>query len=349
MDSTVLKTFAKYPNLIRSDDDVTWAQWLGCHTVDVHSLAGIVKHDRMKDCFKARALALLLAPRARWTPVAIPKTERDDASYFNPIDLPVALSIDLIRFVADMLCEVIDLVNAGTTDVHWTKGLRYACQTGIPILLSRLPYEEGEALFTRYEWLDPVPHMSDEVSGYNPYIFFMTCFHDLDERWKRRADAIMRTNVLAEVRGERKPRRDWEEALWWYMDLLSNQAANTLRYSSALLMDQLEFLLLLPEDSSQDMFGRTRLAWALSQIPEEAFEDLGYRLARRVILLEKGPFRIFDVDGLRMAERLRAAFGEKDAQLASVLETAIHLAEPDIEQSTRSQQWRQTVDAMMSR
>lgn len=115
-------------------------------------------------------------------------------------------------------------------------------------LMTHLDDSWNERLFAHFQLNDLWPYQGiEDSSGYNPLVHL---FHSrIDEKWKVKADAKMRDIILQELRGERLPRAEHENALQCYINHICTSLWGKIPYSFPLMEEQLRFIFLHGQNS----------------------------------------------------------------------------------------------------
>ncbi|MDD5433564.1 MAG: hypothetical protein PHE77_02840, partial [Candidatus Pacebacteria bacterium] len=251
-----------------SEDDKPWKAWVDFERREPRDLANLLQMD-VKESIKKRAILLLLLPNVDWLPLYW--TERENVGKFYQDETFLEkLSPTLLNYAAELIirfCEVIKPLHCDKPKsvVEGGRGIKVFMQIPdkyhdalyfynhcILDMLSLLPEAVGERLFALYSLKDISTYYNmEEASGYNPFQILMLR-QDLDERWKRKADEAMKKIIFSEVRGETKPRENWEDASTWYGETLGYAIGREkLPYSPEFLIDQIGFLISKDLDGSR--------------------------------------------------------------------------------------------------
>jgi hypothetical protein len=352
--SLTLKTFAQFPQLFRSADDATWQEWLAFDGRNSHSLIDLTKDPQISPCFKARALSPLIVPICSWSP-ACPRTGSEAGhNPFREVTTLGELPDPLIDFASALVVECADrLASRRHGMIRNPLGAERILQGYLLQLLGRVPYAEGEPIFTYFELNAVKPHYAlQSNSGFDMFRALMFA-SDVDERWKRRADARLRTVILVEEADECDPRARSETAVNRYERLLiSYLECQEPPYSRDFYADQWTFLAVL---------SRSRVFMA-SVYPAKLFElfsgphHVGLRgwIARSAFLSDE-PFQVSLGETLRFAEAVVAELATANTanvEIATAAQRAIDAARVRLDEersaSLRHQQTRQRLIERMS-
>lgn len=329
-----------------SDRDATeqnqvWDEWLALKRQECRDLKGLVESD-VKDVFKARAVAILLAPRIRFAPFAwSDDTSLDDYLFLSDSVALSKLSPQLLDFTLGLLEANIDVALQPDADEKLRETLPHYGRLildALAILDENDP--RAESLFRRYSLNDPIAFYSmDEASGYNPFLTIISSA--IPEKWKKLSDDWMREVIRAEQEGRVQPRNGWEKALRNYMSHIQlGLYRECFPYSTDLFASQVEFALSLPNMAGRQLFSNHDVGKILRMFDGENRKELRHRLARHVMLVdhgEHGAFTVYDEEALSTATAILEEFGDADPELAG------HLAKIIAKGSERIQENRNRV------
>lgn len=311
--------------LFAEDEDATWKDW-----VDFHG--GVIKHDltsllnsNIKLGFRARALALLLVPDLSLSPVYMKVRDRlTNFAHLGGESIQKDMPLPLVQLASDILCESLDHLTAkGASTEDERRSIR-SYQSHLLQVLGILPFEEGEAAFTRYAMNDANAFSGiDEESGYNPFASLLRS-NSVDERWKRRADSQMREIVLEELAGKKRPRADHEDALSCYSNHVMMQlfSRNGTYYSKAFFADQIHFLYTL-SDNRRGVVGSLGFSLLYERFTEPEHAETRHEIAQLVVLRGSEPLSIYDPETYGVIEKALKEFGAQDQALGAELQRLI--------------------------
>ena len=362
-----------FGEIIPKIDDEPWQQWVDFKPRTHNDLAELLKQD-VRDSIKWRAIFFLLVPELDWSPFYWPANtiSREWPGHLSNFinDLPS----DLVKYTAKWInefCEALRLDYCGISEeavvdmpgfqiltrnpekYHSVLVFYNAC---ILKLLAILPADSEEAarLFGNFSLRDiPVFASQDNPSGYKP---FMSLMFDpgIDKKWKLAADAKMRGIVLAEKRGDIKPRAEWETAGLWYAKLIQSAAADFASFHYAdpydidVMVDQIKFVL---DNELTNLAYWNEAEYILSVLYYGGAHNWRDRLEKghrgkvehkelfhcfsRAIVLDR-PFSINDYKMQSAAQIMLAELADEDQELASVLISALGVYNSRIEEAEKN-------------
>lgn len=320
------------------DKNATWQEWVTLARREWRDLRDLLNKADVSDAFKARALAILFAPRLDWAPFAWPVKQHGSYLdlWFHKEEGRVTLT-DLSPRLGDfallLILLEIDSVLAYTKG-HADEDMLQTFSSYNRLILQALAITPdgsmvAEELFKRYQLNDPVPYWNmDTASGYNPFGALMSA--NVPEKWKRLADEEMRTIVRAEQEGRATARESWEGALTSYADRIQLKLYDkTIPYGPNLFAEQIAFILGLPGLEGRRVFHTYHVYKILALLAGQPYE-LRHRFARHVVLADHGShgeFSAYSEDTLAAARSMREEFGNNDAELYTHLDTIIAAGE----------------------
>lgn len=337
-----------------SEQNRTWNEWLALKRQECRDLRELLKGD-VKEAFKARAIAILLAPRIKFAPFAwSDNTSLNDYLFLSDKVVLKELSTQLRDFALALLEVNIDAALVPDADEDLRRTLFYYNRY---ILEALILLEEDDPraadLFSRYQINDPVAFWNmDEASGYNP---ICNIFHnpDVPEKWKRLADEKVCEVIRAEQEGCTQPRNDWEKALSNYVNHIQlNFYGEQFPYSIELFASQVDFILGLPNIDGHEYFNSWHTARILRMLDGEDRKGLRYRFTRHVILEDRGEygtFKAFSDDTMTGARMILEEFGDTDPELRTRLDAIIAEGEARMQENQEAAHEKQTqTDAVMA-
>lgn len=318
---------------ITDEQEQTWEQWVALNRIrEWRALRDLLTTDA-SDAFKARALALLFAPRLDWAPFKWKKASGNHVSLWLHREKGTLrlsdLSPRLLKFVVELL-----VLNAGVALALEVDEVHRTIPQYNPLIIQALAVlpedsEDAQRLFGLYQLNDSAPFWNmDAASGYNPFERILN--EEVPEKWKRLADEKMREIILAEQEGKSVPRQEHEAALDNYVSHIQlGFYGEKFPYSAGLLASQVDFILTVPNTDGRELFDSWRVYPILKLLESDVGNDhkeLCHRLARHVVLGNRGDhgaFWIHDQGTRNAAEYMSREFGASDPELRERLDQII--------------------------
>jgi len=319
-----------------TDDDKTWKEWVDYKERETRDLIGLFGSN-VRDGFKRRAIFLLLVPEKELNPIYW--TEEVGKFYSKPEFLKV-LNPDLLGYATELIVEFCTMLKPAHCDkskyyrsvgdgfnIYMTVPDKYhdaLCfyNDCILLLLTILPEEQCERIFPLFSLRDISAYSDlESSSGYEPFRHLL--YSKADEKWKKRADNVMRQVIENELAGRAKPRESWENALCRYADIIDSQSyGGSTNYSIDLYADQINFLV------SNNHYGHKLISsWIIVRIfkilSADTYKQIRYRVARFMVFGNKEEFRVWNDEILQCAETILSEFGQDDKGLAQRIQSAI--------------------------
>lgn len=319
-------------------EDKVWKQWVDYMNRDTRSLVNLLFSD-VRDGFKRRALFLLLVPSADFNPIY---WKKEVGKFYHGSDFLKGLSSDFLSYATDLVVEFCTILKPQHCDrpkniAEGGGGITVFMQIPdkyhdaldfynrcILRLLALLPLEQGERIFPLFSLRDISTFRNlENVSGYKP--FEQILYVDIDEKWKRAADAEMRRIIQNELAGRAQPREKWEDALHCYANIIQTQLYGKVNYSRELFADQIQFLV-DDRHSGNHLIEYWNVFRIFDILSDGEYRELRHRIARFVVLNysdQHSCFRIYDSETALVADQMMEEFGESDPELANRLKVLI--------------------------
>jgi hypothetical protein len=344
-------------------DDKVWKQWVDFKRREARDLVELLTSD-VRDSFKRRAIFLLIVPSAELNVIYWKEAV---GKFYHRQDFLNVLTSDLLIYTADLVVEFCTMLKplhcdrpkhlvegGGGITVHMSvpdkyHDALYFYNSCILLLLKLLPDEDRERIFPLFSLRDISTYCGmEDASGYNPFRELL--YSEVDEKWKRQADATIRQIVGDELAGRAKPREEWENALQCYADVINLQLyGESLRYSVELYADQIQFL------ASEEHYGHGRLIddWNVVRIFQilsgDVYREIRRQVARFVVFGNKDEFRVWSGETLQTANMMLEEFGKDDEELAQRIQSAIgESKKQSAENQNKKSEAQKAEDDMMS-
>jgi len=322
-----------------TEEDKTWKQWVDYKERETRDLIGLLSCD-VKDSFKRRALFLLVVPSADFNPIYWAK---EIGKYFPRTDFLKSLTADQLDYLADLIigfCSVLRPMHCATPKHSVAGGSGIMIYTSIPDryhdalhfynnciphLLTQLPVEKAEKVFAHFSLINISTYSNlDNASGYNPFrnLFYI---EGIDERWKREADARMREIVLSEISGESKPRKEWEEAIRQYADIVQMMLCGEIRCSLELYASQIQFII-DNRPGHNKLIDNWQVIKLFRLLAGDQYKELRHTIARYALLEDTGEFSKFSLysgDTQEAANQILSEFGDDQELVAKIRELEV--------------------------
>lgn len=301
------------------EEDQVWENWAKSYFRSSDELLNMV-YGPFREEFQKRALFLLLIPDTALAPFYWKGGEPFHFLY-TEVDFK-KVETGLRAHAAYWLTKFIDFTKSHWADSDHKIVLLDAYNKYILQLLAVLPVEDNQAeiLFQYFSINDIaswfVNHQNS--SGYNPLLALWKN-HQINERWKKMADAQMRQIIRSELRGERVPHQDYEEALRCYTKHIQSILFEYhLPYSKELLADQLSFLVDL-EVYDQYLIQPESIGNFLGIFTGPTYHDFRQRLIRFAVLRDNN----FKVDNEQTEKSALTILADCDGQVAEIVKTCL--------------------------
>ena len=302
----------KYSTLLShsAEDDKTWKDWVdfidSMHT-GRNNLKNLLLED-VCDCFKARALFLLLVPD-RSTKEFYWKKKLDSLwDDVAEIGFPKDLSMDLSNLTSEMLQEIAVEVKNGAK--KYSDPFYFYCAI-IRELLPFLSEEDGKKLLEVYPLDDPKSwnDTDSDWSGYSPSYQLLR-----SDKISDGLKSFATDKMLEVILSEKKNRRDWKNHLFYFARMIQtvNEYAGEDRpYSIDLFARQIDFIVGL-EVKGKKMINLSYLRKMLELFKDN--DELKLKLIRFVVLKDGGKMSIDAAEAM-----LTEAERQEDSQVIKAL------------------------------
>lgn len=314
-----------FPSASESNDKL-WQQWVDLKKRKIDDLLAFLKKD-VKEEFEARAVFLLLVPSSSWNPFYW----KDELGKFisENCDFLKDLSPNLLQYARKLVCDFCKMITQlSDSDKEPFRNALLFYNHCILKLIALLSDLEAESIFQHFSLNDPTSWWNfDDSSGYNP-LRALFARRDINEKWKNLADFRMREIIIAELTRKSKPRKEWEDALKCYGEIVESQLYydEGLSYSLELFADQIKFIVSLANIGDGESIIQS---WNTNKffrlLRDERFKDLRHQLAQFVVfknLKIKGN-TIACIDTLKGLKETIAEFSERDPELMATLQEII--------------------------
>lgn len=335
-----------------SEDDKTWRKWVDFRMRETRDLVDLLKQD-VRENLKARAVFLLLVPDPEWNPLYWVR-KCDLGKFYQNTDFLKTLSPGLLKYATDLICEFCGILRPLHCErpKHVTEGVPgfqvfmsipgkyhaalYFYNQCILMLLTLLPDDEASRVFEFFSIKDISTFANmDDASGYNPLEHLMFR-KDIDEKWKRKADALMREIVLAEHQGKTKPREEHESAVGWYANILDLVSYHQeLPYSRDLFISQLEFLISDKLAGSRRSVSPWKVVSILSLLEGDKYRELRHQFSRFVLFANSDKFTVWSKETEDCARLMLAEFGDTDPEIKIYLKAALEEGNQRVQENMR--------------
>lgn len=307
-----------------SAEDVTWKKWVDYKDRGLEDLINLLSSD-VRCNFKRRALFLLFVPGADFNPLY---WKEEVGKFYYKNNLLENIPVDLLDYVADLIIGFITVllpsnglrledVECGSDGMdrfafpgkyHNVLNFYNRC---IPYFLKVLPKEKAEKIFPLFSLIDISTFQSlDDSSGYSPFENLL--YMEIDEKWKRMADARMRNIINNEANGVTKPREVWEEALGQYARIIQLQLGGNFGHSLEFLADQIQFILNVSRGRG-GLISNWNVIVLFNLFSGEKFKKLRHEISRYVLLEECedfSKFSIYSEETEQAAKKILEEFGD---------------------------------------
>ncbi len=308
-----------------------WQEWLDLgDDRGWRSLIGLIKSDTTGDIFKARAAAILLAPRHMWSPFAwkskeFSATTANDSyvdawGYGGYENAPNYKISDLSPQLQTFLLKVVDLGSSSFPQIY---------NRAIVQLLEVLGAEEERAddLFERYRFDDP--WMYSQEGGVR-FPIFELLEGNVPEKFRQLGIEKTHT-VIRNVRfGSQSDK--YQLVVYNYASCIENKLDKQGRcpYGAELFASQLTFLLDECEaiGNGHGPFAVWTIDRVLTAIREEQYAKLRRRYVRHAFLKQTcdsvlDRFHVYEPEELTTARQIQRDYGADDPELGVQLEKII--------------------------
>ena len=317
-------------------DDKVWKQWVEYKRRDTRDLTELLKSD-VRDDFKRRAIFLLLVPAAEFNPIYW--TEKV-GKFYHSLDFLNILTPDLLNYATDLIVEfdvMIKPMHNDKPENHVQGGCGVTVFMSVPdkyhnalyfynncimLLLTLLSEEQCKRVFPLLSLRDISTYWNmDNASGYNPFQKLLCS--NVDEQWKRQADATMRQIIKDELSNKIKPRKKWEDALKCYAEIIQLQLyGEKLPYNIELFSDQIKFLISEGHDG-RELINEWHIPKIFQILSTDDYKEIRYLVAKFVVFNNKSVFKVWSEDTLQGAKMMLDEFGQNDQKLAQRIQAAI--------------------------
>jgi hypothetical protein len=339
------KTFDLTPDKM-AHQDMIWNEWLESDK-SAPSLYRLLT-AKISDTYKARALAILLAPKQTFVPFA----QGDYLAFHSDENyLPYNDSIEFGAFSEKFRTFFVELLFL-SMDTAMTLSLPYALESYNKTIIEALKVFDknsalAERLFERFEINDIIPRSCLEgTSGYNP---FQTLLYrpEIPEKWKWLATGKMEAVIRLEQSGFQRPRAPWENARGCYAHIV--MLSNHLSYSDELFAEQISYFLSFVENGISSLNRYHPSFSVFTRLSGKEHEDLRYRLLKKLINEKVGSLTVNDPATAMIADGLRKEFG-KDPEILEFLATALRrYEERGIIERTKKIQEQEKLNAALNK
>lgn len=319
-----------------TSDNKVWKQWVDYKHRETNDLIDLLT-SAVRDSFKRRAVFLLLVPSEELNTIY---WKEEIGKFYQRVDFLNKLSPALLSYATDLIVEFYSALKP----VHCPEPKHYSQKfsegmifTSVPdkyhdalcfyngcvlFLLRLIPEEQRERIFPLFSLRDISTYSNmDNASGYNPFESLLV--GNVDEKWKRRADATMRQIIKDELSGKAKPRKDWENALQCYANIIKIQLyGDALHYDVALYADQIQFLV-SEEHYDQQLVDTHEVAKIFQILSADIYKEIRRQVARFVVFGNRDEFKVWSYETLRGAQMMLVEFGPDDKELAQRVNSAI--------------------------
>ncbi len=304
-----MKTFVEglRKKFFPSEEDKAWKQWVDFKDRETQELIELLSSD-VRDGFKKRGLFLLIVPSSDFNMLY---WKQDIGKFSNSTDFLEVLTTDQLDYVVDLIvefCSVLRPAHIGKTKYSVTggcgmtvytpvtekyHGALYFYNSCILRFLTILPEKKARKVFSLLSLTDISTYWNmDEASGYNP---FSNLLHmEIDEKWKKNADARMRAIITNEVTGKTTPREEWEDALAQYADIIQRQLYGEIKYSLELFASQIQFIM----DNRQhktNLISNWHVIKLFNLFSGDEYKKFRHAIARYALLEDTGEFSRFTI------------------------------------------------------
>ena len=306
------------------EEDKAWKQWVDFKDRKARDLIEILSSD-VKDGFKKRALFLLIVPSADFNTLY---WKQYIGKFSNGTDFLEALTTDQLDYVVDLIvefCSVLRPGHTGKTKYSVTGGGGMTVYTPVTekyhdalyfynrciYYLLTVPEKDAEKVFPLFSLIDISTYSNmEDASGYNPFRNLLRM--EIDEKWKKMADDRMRCIITDEVTGKTAPRKEWEEALVQYANIIQLQLFSEIKYSLELFASQIQFIM----DNRQhktNLISSYQVIRLFNLLSGDEYKELRHTIARYSLLEDTGGysrFTIYDGETRQAADYILKEFGD---------------------------------------
>jgi hypothetical protein len=333
-----------------SEDDKVWKKWVDYEQREANDLLKFLTYD-VRDSLKRRAIFLLVVPSAEFNPIY---WTEEVGKFYQGLDFLKTLTPDLLSYATDLIVEFYTMLKpmhrdkpenfaqgGGGVTVYWSvpdkyHDALYFYNDCILSLLTMLPEEQCEKIFSLFSLRDISTYCNpDDASGYNPFQNLL--YSNVDEKWKRKADATMRQIIKDELADKTKPREEWENALQQYAYIIKLQLhGENLPYSVDLFADQIQFLV-SQEHHGKELIDRWYVVKIFRFLPNDNHKEIRYQIAKLVVFGNEKDFKVWNKETLQGANIMLNEFGKDDKKLAQRIQLAIEEYKKESAQSEKKQ------------
>lgn len=297
-----------------SEDDKAWKQWVDYKKRETKDLIELLTSD-VRDSLKRRVIFLLLVPSAEFNPIY---WTEEVGKFYHKFDFLKTLAPDLLAYTTDLVVEFYTMLKpmhhdkpenfaqgGGGITVFWSvpdkyHDALYNYNNCILQLLTILPEVECERIFPLFSLRDISTYWDlEDASGYNPFQSLL--YSDVNEKWKKQADAIMRQIIIDELSGKTKPREEWENALKCYAYIITLQLyGEKLPYSVDLFADQIQFLV-SEKNYGEELINCWNVVKIFHILSADTYKEIRYKVAKFMVVGNKSEFSIHSDETLQGA------------------------------------------------
>ncbi len=319
-----------------SKDDKVWKQWVDYKKRETKDLIELISSD-VRDSFKRRAIFLLVVPSAEFS--SIYWTE-EVGKFYHKFDFLETLNPDLLAYVTDLIVEFYKMLipmhcdkpkhyaeGGGGITVFWSvpdkyHDALYYYNDCILRLLYILPEEQCERIFPLFSLRDISTYWNmEDASGYNPFHSLMCS--EVNEKWKKQADAMMRQIIIDELSNKTKPREEWENALKCYSYIITTQFhREKLPYSVDLFADQIQFLV-SEKNYGENLINEWYVVKILQILSADIYKEIRHKVAKFMAVGNQGKFSIYSEETLQGARMMLDEFGQDEKELTQRIQSII--------------------------
>lgn len=345
-----------------SEDDKIWKQWVDYERRETKDLTNLLNSD-IRDSLKKRIIFLLIVPSSEFNPIY---WTEEVGKFYHKFDFLKTLNPDLLSYVTDLIVEFYGMLmpmhfdkpkhyaeGGGGITVFWSvpdkyHDALYYYNNCILQLLTMLPEQQCNRIFPLFSLRDISTYWNiDDASGYNPFQSLL--YSDVNEKWKKQADATMRQIIVDELSGKRKPREEWENALKCYTNIITLQLySEKLPYSVDLFADQIQFLV------SEKKYGKQFIdEWNVAKIlhilSADTYKEIRYKFVKFMAIGNKGEFSIYSAETLQGAKMMLNELSQDEKELTQRIQLAIEEYEKkSIESENKKSLAKNSEDKIMS-
>jgi len=295
-----------------SEEDNIWRMWVDFKERKPDDLLELLSME-VKDCFKKRALFILVAPIYDFNPIY---WKNNTDRFHKKTDFLAKLPPDLLSYTADLIIQFSAVLKPerhhhSTTytrqDEYYNDALCFYNNCILELLIL-LPVEQGKKFFPFFSLNDiSVFHDMEDMSGYNPFKNLLYN-EEIDEYWKKTSDQIMRKIILDELGKKRNPREDWENALGCYANIIQKHLyGSRSKYPIELFAGQMQFII---DHYQKDI--DLILWWNVKKIfnifSDKCYKKLRHRISR--FMVENGDHPFYNGETKQAVDQILKEFND---------------------------------------